>query len=59
MIPEYKKLVLAYEAKRERLQKQSEAPGLDDAQRNYLAGQLAMLRWVIELPTKTGDKTNE
>ena len=58
MIPEYKKLLEQYKAKQERLQKQSEAPGLNDAQRNYLAGQLAMLRWVIDLPTKTG-KTND
>ena len=56
---EYKKLVAAYQAKRERLQKQAEAPGLTDAQRTYCAGQLAILRWVIELPTKSGDASNE
>lgn len=59
MIPEYKKLAEAYQAKREQLQKQSEAPGLTDAQRNFCAGQLAMLRWVIELPTKKGTTNNE
>ncbi|MCA3064993.1 hypothetical protein [Aquidulcibacter sp.] len=56
---EYKKLAEAYQAKRERLQKQAESPELTDAQRTYYAGQLWMLRWVIELPTKTGDASNE
>lgn len=56
---EYKKLAEAYQAKREQLQKQSEAPALTDDQRNYIAGQLAMLRWVIELPIKTGKPSNE
>ena len=59
MIPEYKKLAEAYQAKRETLQKAAEAPGLTDAQRNYYAGMLASLRWVIELPTKTGKPSNE
>jgi hypothetical protein len=49
---ELKKLIAEYEARRDRLQKQSESMDLTKKQREHIAGQLAALRWAIELPTK-------
>jgi hypothetical protein len=49
---ELKKLIAEYEARRDRLQKQSEAVELTEVQRAHIAGQLAALRWAIDLPTK-------
>jgi hypothetical protein len=52
MIPEYKKLLAEYEKRQASLRRQSESADLSEAQRVHIAGQLAALRWVIELPNK-------